>query len=400
VERNEQVMPGPLQGIKILDFTTLLPGPFATLTLADLGAEVLRIGSASRPDLNAQTPPFLPGSGLAANLAYLGRNKRSMTLNLKHPAGVEVIHKLLGEYDVIIEQFRPGVMDRLGLGYQALSTVNPSLIYCSLSGYGQDGPLRDRAGHDINYLALSGLMAHSGRRRHGPSLTGTQIADLASGSYGVVIAVLAAVIHRLGTGEGQYLDVAMTDGMVPFNAVAAMGYLVEGVDPQREGYFLNGGSLYDFYKTADEEYLSFGGLEPKFFAAFCRAIGREDLVDSTVSPPNLEEVKAQVRAIIASKTRREWQEIFQEVDACLEPVVRLEEALNSPLAQARGWLVEVEGPGGEKIRQPANPLKFSRTPPRYRAAGVPAGVHNLEVMQGLGYSQEDIARLERDGLFS
>lgn len=393
-------MPGALNGLKILDFTTLLPGPFATLTLADLGAEVLRVGSASRSDLNAQTPPFLPGSGLAANLAYLGRNKRSINLNLKHSAGVEIVHQLLTDHDILIEQFRPGVMDRLGLGYQSLSEVNPSLIYCSLSGYGQDGPLRDRAGHDINYLSLSGLMSHSGGKREGPKLTGTQIADLASGSYGTVIAVLAAVIHRQRTGEGQYLDVAMTDGMVPFNVVAAMDYLVEGVEPQREGYFLNGGSLYDFYQTADGEYLSFGGLEPKFFAAFCRAIGREDLIPGSVAPRDLEEVKPQVRRIIASKTRAEWQEVFREVDACLEPVVSLGEAFNSPLAQARGWLVEVEGPDGQKIRQPANPLKFSRTPPRYRAAGVPAGVHNLEVMLGLGYSEEDIARLERDGLFS
>ncbi|MCB2188550.1 MAG: CoA transferase [Deltaproteobacteria bacterium] len=393
-------MPGPLHGLKILDFTTLLPGPFATLNLADLGAKVLRISSPSRPDLNAETPPFLPNSGLAANLAYLGRNKRSLTLNLKHPAGVAIIHQLLADYDILIEQFRPGVMPRLGLGYQALAEVNPSLIYCSLSGYGQDGPLRDRAGHDINYLALSGLMAHSGRREQGPSLTGTQIADLASGSYGTVIAVLAAVIHRQRTGEGQYLDVAMTDGMVPFNVVAAMDYLVEGMEPRREGYFLNGGSLYDFYQTADHEYLSFGGLEPKFFAAFCRAIGREDLIPGSVSPPNLAEVKPQVTRIMASKTRAQWQEVFQGVDACLEPVVSLGQALNSPLGQARGWLVEVQGQGGEKIRQPANPLKFSRTPPEYGPAGVMAGTHNREVLQELGYSPEEIAQLEKDGLFS
>ena len=393
-------MPGALHGLKILDFTTLLPGPFATLTLADLGAEVLRITSPSRPDLNAQTPPFIPGTGLAANLAYLGRNKRSVTLDLKHPAGTKIIHKLLQEYDIVIEQFRPGVMERLGLGYQALAAVNPALIYCSLTGYGQDGPLRDKAGHDINYLALSGLMSHSGRREQGPSLTGMQIADMASGSYGAVIAILAAVVHRQNTGEGQHLDVAMTDGVVPFNAVAAMDYLVEGVEPEREGYFLNGGSLYDFYQTADGEHLGFGGLEPKFFAAFCRAIGREDLIAGTVSPPNLAEVKPQVSRIIASKTRQEWQEVFQGVDACLEPVVGLGEAFNSPLGRARGWLVELEGPGGQKLRQPANPLKFSLTPPEYAWAGVAAGAHNREVLQGLGYSQEDIARLEQDGLFS
>lgn len=393
-------MPGALNGLKILDFTALLPGPFATLTLADLGADVLRIGSASRPDLNSQTPPFLPGSGLAANLAYLGRNKRSMTLNMKHPMGVEIIRKLLLDYDIIIEQFRPGVMDRLGLGYDDLSSIQPSLIYCSLSGYGQYGPLRDKAGHDINYLALAGVMGHTGSKERGPMITGMQIADMASGSYGAVIAILAAVVHRQQTGQGQYLDVAMTDGMVPFNLVSAMDYLVEGTDPQREGYFLNGGSLYDFYETADGQYLSFGGLEPKFFAAFCRAIGREDFIQGTISPPNLKEVKRQVGAALASKTRKEWLEVFEGVEACLEPVLSLGEAFNSPLGQARGWTVELDGPGGQKIRQPANPLKFSRTPPEYHQAGTPAGSHNQEVMLGLGFSEDDIAGLELDGLFS
>ena len=393
-------MPGALNGLKILDFTTLLPGPFATLTLADLGADVLRIGSGSRPDLNSQTPPFLPGSGLAANLAYLGRNKRSMTLNLKHPAGVDVIHRLLEEYDIVIEQFRPGVMRRLGLGYDELSAIQPSLIYCSLSGYGQYGPLRDKAGHDINYLALSGVMGHTGTKEHGPMITGMQIADMASGSYGAVIAILSAVVHRHRTGQGQYLDVALTDGMVPFNLVSAMDYLVEGTDPEREGYFLNGGSLYDFYETADGQYLSFGGLEPKFFAAFCRAIGREDLIKGTISPPNLDEVKPQVRRIIATKTREQWLEVFKGVEACLEPVLSLGEAFNSPLGQARGWTVEMDGPGGQKIRQPANPLKFSRTPPEYRQTGTPAGSHNQEVMLGLGFTEKQIAELELDGLFS
>ncbi len=392
-------MPGALNGLKILDFTTLLPGPFATLTLADLGADILRIGSASRPDLNSQTPPFLPGSGLAANLAYLGRNKRSITLNLKHPTGVEIVHKLLREYDLIIEQFRPGVMERLGLGYEALSSIQPSLIYCSLSGYGQDGPLRDKAGHDINYLALSGVMGHTGSRENGPMITGMQIADMASGSYGAVIAILSAVIHRNRTGQGQYLDVALTDGVVPFNLVAAMNYLVEGVDPQREGYFLNGGSLYDFYKTADGQYLSFGGLEPKFFEAFCRAIGRDDLIRGTISPPNLAEVKDQVRQVIASKTREEWLEVFKGVEACLEPVLSLGEAFDSPLAEARGWTVEMEGPDGRKIRQPANPLKFSLTPPEYRELGAPAGSHNMEIMRGLSFSDEEIAQMQRDGVF-
>ncbi len=392
-------MAGPLQGLKILDFTTLLPGPFATLVLADLGAEVLRVVSGSRPDLTALMPPFIPGTRISANLAYLGRNKRSMTLNLKHPRAREVLDRLLAEYDILVEQFRPGVMERLGLDYQSLSRVNQRLIYCSLTGYGQNGPLRDRAGHDINYLSLAGLMSHSGRREGGPVLTGTQIADLAAGSYGVVIAVLAAVIHRQGSGQGQYLDLAMTDGVVPFNALAATAFLVDGQEPRREGWLLNGGSLYDFYQTADGEYLSFGGLEPKFFDAFCRAIGRPELSAGSVAPPDLEGVKAEVRRIIRGKTLEQWLEIFKEVDACLEPVLSLGQALDQPQARARGWVVEVPGPQGRPVRQLAQPFKFSRTPPQYRRAGVPADTHTQRVMAELGYSEGEIAQLEGDGLF-
>ena len=392
-------MAGPLHGLKVLDFTTLLPGPFATLVLADLGADVLRVVSGSRPDLTALMPPFIPGTQVSANLAYLGRNKRSLTLNLKHPRAREVLDRLLQDYDILVEQFRPGVMARLGLDYDSLSRVNPRLIYCSLTGYGQDGPLRDRAGHDINYLSLAGLMAHSGRREGGPVLTGTQIADLAAGSYGVVIAVLAAVIHRSTSGQGQYLDVAMTDGVVPLNALAATAFLVDGREPRREGWLLNGGSLYDFYQTADGEYLSFGGLEPKFFDAFCRAIGRPDLSAGSVAPLELERVKAEVREIMRGKTLAEWLEVFKGVDACLEPVLSLGQALEQPQARARGWVVEVPGPEGRKVRQLAQPFKFSRTPPQYRWAGEPVGTHTRRVMTELGYGEAEIEELERDGLF-
>ena len=276
-------MAGPLKKMKILDFTALLPGPYATMTLADLGADVLRIVSGSRPDLASFLPPFLPGTNLSCAIAYLGRGKRCMTLNLKDPRAGGIVRKLIGEYDIVIEQFRPGVMAKLGLDYESLKTVNPSLIYCSLTGYGQTGPMRNRAGHDINYRARAGVAACSGHKETGPCLCGVQIADVASGSNHAVIGILAAVVHRHRTGEGQYVDVSMTDGAVAFNALFASAYLVDGSENCCGEGVLNGGSLYDFYETRDGKYLSFGGLEPQFFSAFCEAIGRPDLIPGGVA---------------------------------------------------------------------------------------------------------------------
>ncbi|HQN67144.1 MAG TPA: CaiB/BaiF CoA-transferase family protein [Smithellaceae bacterium] len=393
-------MAGPLEGLKVLDFTTLLPGPYATMILSDLGADVLKVTSGSRPDLAAIVPPFIGKTDLTAASAYLGRGKRSITLNLKDARGLQVVHRLLERYDVLIEQFRPGIMAKLGLGFDDLAPRYPSLIYCSLTGYGQTGPMKDRAGHDINYLSLSGLMGYAGRKYEGPVPMPLQIADVASGSNNSVIAILAAVFSRSRTGKGQYLDISMTDGAFAFNALAAAAYLVSGEEPTREGFILNGGSLYDFYKTADGHYLSFGGLEPQFFAAFCNAIGRPDWIAGGVAPPDCAGVKEEVRKIIKSKTRREWKEIFGKTDACVEPVLSLSEALDSELVRERQLTTDITLPDGSTVRQPASPFKFSATPPVYGKTGVKAGSHNREVFLELGYSEEEINEFGKTGLFS
>jgi alpha-methylacyl-CoA racemase len=393
-------MPGPLNGLKILDFTTLLPGPYATMMLADMGAEVLRVLSGSRPDLASFMPPFLPSNDLSCNIAYLGRGKRCLTLNLKIASAVEIVHKLIKEYDIVIEQFRPGVMDKLGLGYEDLKVVNPSLIYCSLTGYGQTGPLKNRAGHDINYLARSGLMNYSGTKDKGPFLTGMQIADVASGSNNSVIGILAAVIHRKDTSKGQYIDISMTDGVMAFNAMTAAAYLAGAAEPQREQEFLNGGSLYDFYETKDGRYISFGGLEPQFSAAFCRTIGREDMIPHGIIPPDLEKVKKEIREIFRQKTRDQWTEIFSQVDACVEPVLSLAEAIADENTRAREMVVEFALPSGEKLKQIANPIKFSLTKPEYRSLGCPAGTNTREVLLDIGYTEEQISDYERGGVFN
>ena len=393
-------MAGPLEGLKILDFTTLLPGPFATMNLADMGAEVLRITSGSRPDMAAFAPPFFPGTDLSFATAYLGRGKRCLALNLKDARAVRIVHQLLGRYDILIEQFRPGVMARFGLDYESLKKINPALIYCSLTGYGQDSPISGRAGHDINYLARSGLMSYSGRKDTGPSPLGMQIADVASGSNNAVIGILAAVISRMNTGRGQHIDISMTDGTIAFNALVAGAYLVDGQEPGREGFLLNGGSLYDFYETKDGGYVSFGGLEPQFFAAFCNAIGRPDLIEGGVTPTNLEEVKNEIRAVMKTKTRDEWMEIFDKTDACVDPVLSLSEALDDPHTKKRGLVVELDLATGGKVRQLANPIRFSETKQEYTKAGVQAGTHTREVLKELGYSDQEIDVFAREGLFS
>ncbi len=395
-----QKMAGPLKGLKILDFTTLLPGPYATMMLADMGAEVLRVVSGSRPDLADFMPPCIAGTQLSCATATLGRGKRCLALNLKDPRAVKIVLSLITSHDILIEQFRPGVMARFGLDYMALKLANPSLIYCSLTGYGQTGPLMSRAGHDINYLARSGLASYSGRKASGPSLTGMQIADIASGSNNAVIGILAALVHRQMTGEGQHVDVSMTDGVVAFNAVAGAAYLVDGTEVYREEGVLNGGSLYDFYETKDGGYLSFGGLEPQFFAAFCETIGRPDLIPGGVAPPECDRIKEEVRLILKAKTRDEWTALFARVDACVEPVLALGEALRDPLVEARGLIVEVKVPGGATVRQLGHPIRYSATRPEYRSAGVPAGTDTREVLLELGYAEGEIDEFEKGGLFS
>ena len=214
-------MKGPLSSLKVLDFSTLLPGPFASLLLADMGAEVLRVESPTRMDLLRVLPPH--DGGVAASHAYLNRNKRGIALDLKQQAAVEVVKQLVLEYDIVLEQFRPGVMDKLGVGYEALKAINPKLIYVSITGYGQTGPYKDRAGHDINYLALSGIADQTGRLDSGPLPLGIQAADIAGGSLHGVMGLLAAVIQRQHTGQGQYVDISMTDCAFSLHAMAGAG---------------------------------------------------------------------------------------------------------------------------------------------------------------------------------
>ena len=390
-----------LSSLKILDFTTLLPGPYATMYLGDMGADVLRIVSASRPDLVDFLPPPIPDINISATSAQLGRNKRVLPLNLKDERAIKIIHKLISSYDIIIEQFRPDVMAKLKLDFQSLAAVNPSIIYCSLTGYGQTGPMRNRAGHDINYIARSGMASYSGRKDTGPSLLGMQVADIAAGSNNAIIGILAAVIHRQATGKGQYIDISMADGMIAYNVMYGAGFLVDNKNPTYEDNMLNGGAIYDYYKTRDDQYISVGGLEPKFFSNFCDAINRPDLKKEGACPKNIIKIKKEISEIFLTKTRDEWMAVFNKTDACVEPVMSLSEVFSDRLVNERKMVVEVPLPNGKKVKQIANPIKFSETPQKYKFTGVPPTMgHAKEVLKEIGYKEEEIDEFERTELFS
>jgi len=386
-------MSGPLRGIKVLDFTRLLPGPFGTMVLGDLGADVVRVEAPNFPDLLRVMPP-MDGEVSAAH-REMNRNKRSIMVDLKNPAGASVIKRLVKSFDVVLEQFRPGVMDRLGAGYQELRAENPRIIYCSITGYGQDGPYRDRAGHDMNYLALSGIMSYTGRRESGPLPLGIQIADQCAGGLNAVIAVLAALLHRSRTGEGQYIDISMTDGAIHLACLELMNHLSGASEAKRESTVLNGGSYYDFYETGDGQYMSAGGLEPQFFAAMCRTLGREDLIRYHLAMGERGRfLKDELQKEFKKKTRAEWEQIFSRVDACVEPALALSEVADHPLTLARKMVVEVEREDGSKQRQVGTPYKFSCAECEFKFAGVAPGRHTDLVLTECGFSPAEIADLK------
>jgi len=393
-------MSGPLSSLRILDFSALLPGPFGTMVLADMGAEVVRLESPGRPDMVRALPPMDEGVSVAH--AYLNRSKKSLAVDLKKPEGVELVKQLVQHYDIVVEQFRPGVMDRLGVGYEALRAVNPKIIYCSITGYGQDGPYRDRAGHDMNYLSIAGITGYNGRKASGPAPINVQVADVAGGSYHAVMGILAAVIHRQQTGEGQYIDISMTDAAFSMHALTAPPALVAGKQPTLEGELLNGGSFYDCYETKDGRHFSVGGLEPQFFMQFCNAIGKPHLASKgmVTVPEVVAETRREIAEAMKQKTFAEWQAVFLALDSCTEPVLSFAEACEHPQIKARGMLVDVPKPGGGTQRQIASAIRFSTTKPRYDFIGAPLGAHTREILAAAGVSEEQQAALRKAGVIA
>ncbi len=373
-------MAGPLTSMKILDFSTLLPGPYATMLLADMGADVLRVEAPDRVDLTRVMPPH--DAGVSTAHGFLNRGKQSLALNLKNEGSKEKILELVKDYDIVIEQFRPGVMDRLGIGYETLKAINPGLIYCAITGYGQTGPYKDRAGHDINYLSLAGVSSHCGRAESGPPPMGIQIADVAGGSHHAVMGILAAVIHRQQTGEGQFVDISMTDAAFALNGMAGAACLAGGQDQKPESSLLNGGSFYDYYQTSDGRWLSVGSLEPQFSARLCDTLGIADMKSYAQSqkPEHQKQLKAAVKEKIAAKTLAEWQEIFADQDVCVEPVLTISEAAQHPQLQAREMVIGVDRGDGTKQLQIGFPIKFEKTGPEAGWIGKKLGADNADYL--------------------
>lgn len=381
-----------LKGLKVLDLSMNLPGPYLTWLLACLGAQVLKLENPAGGDY---CRGLGDGSGLgAAFFGTLNRGKRSLALNLKHPQGREICLKLLESHDVLVEGFRPGTCERLGLGYASLAERNPRLIQVSISGYGQQGPHSRQAGHDVNYLARAGVLGMTGSQAGDLALPGVQIADLAGGSWPAMCGLLAAVIQRGTTGRGQLVDVAMYDASLSLATMVWAG-VEAGLSPQGPAaMLLNGGApCYGLYRTKDGGHMSLGALEPKFWRNFCQAVERPDLLPRQFGGA---EAIAQVAAIFAGQDLEHWTSLLAQADCCAEPVLSLGQAVEAPLARQRG-MVEVDQAGRRHL---ACPLKLSASPVPPLAAAPGLGQHSAQVLQGLGYGRDQIAELRRAGVIA
>jgi crotonobetainyl-CoA:carnitine CoA-transferase CaiB-like acyl-CoA transferase len=384
-------MARPLHGVRVLDLTRLLPGPFLSMVLSDLGADVVKVEDPRLGDYLRPMPP--QKHGVSGRFLAVNRDKRSLALDLKAPRGRAAFLRLVQSADVVLESFRPGVMERLGVGYPTLRENNRKIILCSISGYGQTGPYRERAGHDLNYIGLAGVLAMTGPQGGAPIMPGTQIADLAGGGLWGAIGVLGALVGREKSGEGAWLDIAMTEGSLALMA-AELGNLDCGAHPTRGCETLNGGlACYGVYATKDGRFLSVGALEPKFWLAFNQAIGRTgDFGEVALPPEGQARVRAEVQAILLTKTQAEWAAIFATADACCEPILELDELEAHPQHQARQMFFEAKHERAGMVRQVRTPIGE----PRAGSLGPSLGQHSDQVLGEYGFSAAEIAALRAE----
>lgn len=385
-----------LKGLRILDLTLTLPGPYCTHLLADFGAEVIKIENPEGGDWFRHEEPAIKGLGL--RFLDLNRNKKSLTLNLKTPAGKEIFFALARSSQVVVEGFRPGVVERLGIDYSRVKEVNSQMVYCSISGYGQDGPYRLLAGHDINYLGYSGILDLVGYEDRPPSLPSVPIADYSAGGLMAAVGILLALMAVQRTGKGQFVDISMLDGVMGFQHAPLAEYLATGAAPERGKFWLAGNiPCYALYETQDGKAITVGPLEPHFWANLCRALGREDFIDhQRAEGEKGQEVYNFLKKTFRQKTRDEWVAFFHGQDVCLGPVKNMGETLEDPQIRHRQMIVDVEHPQAGQLKQIGIPIKLSETPGKIASLAPSLGQHTKEILQELGYSAEAIEGFRRE----
>ena len=385
----------PLEEVKILDLSMYLPGPFCTQLLADFGAEVIKIEETGG-EWGRRVYPVV---GDQSALFYaVNRGKKSIAVNLKTEEGKEIFLNLVRHADVVVEQFRPGVMERLGLDYETLGKINKRLIYCSISGYGHSGPLQYVAGHDLNYLSLAGVTGLTGTRDQ-PGMSGVQIADLAGGSLQAVSGILLALLAREKTGRGQFCDIAMLDGAISLLAYSLAEWSGLGILPGRNRGILTGGyACYQIYATADNQFISLGAVEAKFWQRFCEKIDRQQYVSCQWDGDRQDDILADIQSVMASKTRQEWEDFFADDDICFTPVLNLQEMAQHPQVKNRNMIIVMEDAqgSGKNMMLTGCPIKLSHTPAEVQVAFPQLGEHTDIILQRIGYSPREITRLKEE----
>ena len=376
----------PLAGTRVLDLTRLLPGGYCTLLLADMGADVIKVEEPGKGDYIRWTPPMV-GEESTAHRA-LNRGKRSITLNLKTSEGVDVLKRLAVGTDVVVESFRPGVMDRLGVGFEALREGNPALVYCAITGYGQDGPYRLRAGHDINYIGYAGVLGIIGPRGGAPAVPGVQIGDIGGGGMAGAIGILAALLKAKLSGVGSFVDTSMLDGVVSWLSIHGGDFLATGELSKRGEMRLSGAfPCYRVYRAGDGKYLTVGALETQFWRALCEAMGAPKMVDEQFNGDAAAHEK--MESLFASHSRDEWLDRLADLETCVGPVNDLEEAFRDPQVVHRRLVAEVDG----ERYGPSSPMRFDgeQLVNLTRAPGM--GEHTAEVLAEIGVDEAELAKL-------
>jgi crotonobetainyl-CoA:carnitine CoA-transferase CaiB-like acyl-CoA transferase len=391
-------MEGPLAGFKVIDLSRLLPGPFCSMLLADMGADVIKVEDPKQGDYIRWWPPRIGrNSGFHV---VLNRSKRSLTLNLKTEEGKKLFRRLIEDADVVLEGFRPGVMDRLGLGYESLKLINPRVVYCAITGFGSEGARSQKAGHDINYLALNGVLSYSGRDGH-PTLPGVQIADIGGGGLLAAFSIVTGLLARERLGKGQFIDISMTDGALTWNCLRWGKLLADAIVPSPEDDFLNHGyACYNIYETRDGRHMSLGAIEPQFWKGFCEAVGklRWDRPDYFEPGPHQKVMRDEIADLFKQKTQSEWIDLFAPLDCCCEPILNLAEVMDDPHVLGRQMVVELMHESWGAYRQLGIAPKFSLTPGTIRSHAPELGEHTSSILQDIGFTLDEIAQWRERGV--